>query len=884
MNKLLFIFQVITNIALAIYNTTVFENTQFLDKQNYYQHVDSIMKQKQNETNENFIKRGRRFIQQNQETHSLRITYDIFKENDQIITEELQTYIESLLDTAFSYYQSLLYVKHIDQNNTFYLKELNNCLGFLIESDHFVTGIEESDLHLYISFKQSDTDIIASAGHCYIDPFLQRPTFGRILLNLSYFQKINRTNLQFFRDLQSIMHETLHILGFSTASMNYWIDPETNEPYTFKNVHKILKQKMIDDREVSVLSSANILKTIRVYYGCESIEGMLLENQGSDYTKNQHWERSILMNELMSGSSNPEGGVFSLFNIALLRDTGFWDVVDENQANPIYWGKNQGCQFYENKCQADLKYDEFEDIDGIFDCSFTGEGFGVSQTDPFSDDCPIIYPTDSQLCINYEQYQQPYKIDNKYQDNLMFNYSTQSRCFKSTISLDDSAASFANFRCLKSFCNEEGTQVTIQIDQLQIDFICKQEGQTLLVEDGTKSYGKIICPKSFPRFCSSFQNICPQFCSQNGYCVKGKCHCNRGFFGNDCSQRCNEENEDGQCAIKCPPDQYINPDRTCSKDCPQGYFKNSESKTCEKCDFSCSKCNGPSNQNCLDCHILSYLKNNTCVSECGEGYFKNKQSKQCQKCIEGCVKCSNDKVCEECDALNGYIQSSNLCKNTFCDSQCLTCVPHQKEKCTSCSQDYYLDKTQQTCQDSNNCPPGYYSDYEKRECIPCDEGCLLCKNSSYNCQSCDETKNYTLFGNKCFQLINCFSPCKTCLDESNSVKCATCVHNYYLQGEECVEQCSIGYYLHENKCLKCNQNCESCINHSDNCMSCSQDKQLSNSKCYSKCMQGQIWVNGFCVDRPVASYNAVIQNRVLSAKNNQFQLLILCLLVLIALI
>lgn len=60
--------------------------------------------------------------------------------------------------------------------------------------------------------------------------------------------------------------------------------------------------------------------------------------KGNELTRNQHWERSILMNELMTGSSTPAGGVFSIFTVALLKDTGFWDEVDENLTGKIFWG------------------------------------------------------------------------------------------------------------------------------------------------------------------------------------------------------------------------------------------------------------------------------------------------------------------------------------------------------------------------------------------------------------------------------------------------------------------------------------------------------------------------------------------------------------------
>lgn len=78
--------------------------------------------------------------------------------------------------------------------------------------------------------------------------------------------------------------------------------------------------------------------------------------QGGDLTRGQHWERSILMNELMTGSQIPGSGVLSIFSVSLLRDTGFWGEIDENFVGDIYWGRGRGCDFFEHKCFGELKY------------------------------------------------------------------------------------------------------------------------------------------------------------------------------------------------------------------------------------------------------------------------------------------------------------------------------------------------------------------------------------------------------------------------------------------------------------------------------------------------------------------------------------------------
>ena len=37
--------------------------------------------------------------------------------------------------------------------------------------------------------------------------------------------------------------------------------------------------------------------------------------------------------------------IFSIFDVAALKDTNWYDFVDDTLVDPTYWGKNQGCDF-----------------------------------------------------------------------------------------------------------------------------------------------------------------------------------------------------------------------------------------------------------------------------------------------------------------------------------------------------------------------------------------------------------------------------------------------------------------------------------------------------------------------------------------------------------
>ena len=54
-------------------------------------------------------------------------------------------------------------------------------------------------------------------------------------------------------------------------------------------------------------------------------------------------------------------------------------------------------------------------------------------------------------------------------------------------------------------------------------------------------------------------------------------------------------------------------------ECKDGYYKNSEKKTCLKCDKTCTKCFGPTSGDCKACipgYILNVFKCDTCHPYC----------------------------------------------------------------------------------------------------------------------------------------------------------------------------------------------------------------------------------------------------------------------------
>lgn len=140
------------------------------------------------------------------------------------------------------------------------------------------------------------------------------------------------------------LHEIIHVLGFSGGSIQYWLDTSVGALYG-ADTSKITTTQTIRGFSTTVLKSPNVLATARKYYNCNTLTGMQLENQGGAGSLGSHWERTIIESEVMTSSAIFEGSNLTYFTAALLKDTGYWDDVNENLTDPIYWGKNKGCNF-----------------------------------------------------------------------------------------------------------------------------------------------------------------------------------------------------------------------------------------------------------------------------------------------------------------------------------------------------------------------------------------------------------------------------------------------------------------------------------------------------------------------------------------------------------
>lgn len=172
---------------------------------------------------------------------------------------------------------------------------------------------------------------------------------------------------------------------------------------------------------------------------------------------------------------------------------------------------------------------------------------------------------------------------------------------------------------------------------------------------------------------------------------------------------------------------------TCQSICPDGFYSDIITNTCSACNLLCSKCLGPSSNECITCPTGTLLlfagSTSQCVSKCPNTHFEN-----------------SDRVCQLCDS------KCKTCFGTY--SNCLTCsLPDYfiDNNCVSiCPGNYFGDNSTATC--VKNCPKPNFPYAVTKICVPCYNDCLECIGFGSNeCTLCNS--------NKMFEEGSCVSSC-----------------------------------------------------------------------------------------------------------------------------
>lgn len=389
-------------------------------------------------------------------------------------------------------------------------------------------------------------------------------------------------------------------------------------------------------------------------------------------------------------------------------------------------------------------------------------------------------------------------------------------------------------------------------------------------------------------------------CTNNTHYTKSECPKNSNYH--ECVQRTNTANCTGfsVSSDECTDCKtgYMVENGFCVENCPasQGYTKNcdisqfirgnvcpndGEYYVCNTIRTQIKGCTSyvPDKDQCAICSSEYLLKNGTCVEKC-PGYTKT-------TCVINYQYISS--VCENDESYHTCATRSNItgCSNFAIDSDTCTdckdgyrlnggkcieiCPGYTKTTCTlsshyissTCSEDtsYHICTARtnvvgcsgfaaasDTC---TSCIDGYKLN-SSGKCIEICPGytktaCII--NSQYISSTCSDDADYHI----CSGRTNTVG-CSTFVIDAD--QCLTCIDNYEISGNKCIEQCPSSqytkgscdnsYYWTKSECPK-NSNYHECVQrnntigctsyatNADKCLTCDENYEINGDKCVEQC-------------------------------------------------
>ena len=387
---------------------------------------------------------------------------------------------------------------------------------------HLRTTTQDADLILMFTATATRKDrFVAWAAACQIHPVTGRPIAGQVNIN-PYFVSMKKK--KFFDQFANVLHEIYHVMGFANNMFKYFIEPNTLRR---KRVSETFAENRSGRGFKYHIVSPRVVEFGRKHYGCRSLEGVPVEDNGSPGSAGSHWAKIALGNEMMVANT-VASPVISLFTLKLLEDSG-WYQINEDMAEEFFWAKGTGCKFIKS---AKCSYSGHTCGKGT---AGTGEGCfydytfqAICSSDAFQNQCNFFTGTDFN------------RMDCRVEENRDLNrgmlfdekYGFSSRCFNGNLREYVDPYRYrphGNF-CYKARCEKD--KISFMVNGQT--YYCKKDGQEIKNPGGY--HGFIKCPK-IRDFCTQLDASCPFDCYMNGRCVRGgKCYCYSGYTGKYCKK------------------------------------------------------------------------------------------------------------------------------------------------------------------------------------------------------------------------------------------------------------------------------------------------------------------------------------------------------------
>lgn len=408
----------------------------------------------------------------------LRITFDYELDGLSIANHAL---IVDALEDARIRFSQLLEVASVSGN---LVLEGSSCGGYAFPPEALTEGIADTDLYILVQVA-SQMDSVLAGMSCERDS-KGRPVSGVVFVDPAKLDKLSSG---------VVAHEVIHVLGFSA-----WVF-ENLGALSGNPSLEVLKTFTERGHSVKKLVTPNALRKAREHFGCDSLNGVELEDGGGAGTAGSHLEERIYRDELMSSlATSGYSDALSGITLGFLEDTG-WYRPDYSLAEPLIWGKGEGCSFALTSCSS-WSDDYFCTEGGGLRCDFARQFTGFCDLTTYGSALPShfqYFPSPTQggmwgfadYCPSYTAYSNldcdnPSNNGQSFASNTGQQYGENSRCFEST--LTKSGHNGFGVGCYPASC--ESGVLSLQVDG--VFHACPAGGGSLCDVPGHE--GCLTCP------------------------------------------------------------------------------------------------------------------------------------------------------------------------------------------------------------------------------------------------------------------------------------------------------------------------------------------------------------------------------------------------------
>ncbi|XP_024524216.1 uncharacterized protein LOC112344166 isoform X1 [Selaginella moellendorffii] len=410
--------------------------------------------------------------------------------------------------------------------------------GVQLPRQYVDEGVWEADLVLLVTTRPTTGNTLAWAVACERDQW-GRAIAGHVNVAPRHLTAEAETLLS-----ATLIHEVMHVLGFDPHAFAHFRDERKRR--RSEVVVQSYDSKL--QRAVTRVVLPRVVMHSRQHYGAYSTEigGLELEDGGGRGTAGSHWEKRLLMNEIMTGSVDTRS-VVSAMTLALLEDSG-WYRANYSMAEQLDWGRSQGEAFLTSPCNQ-WKGAYFCNSTHSSGCTYNREAEGYCPIVRYSGDLPnwaryFLEPNKggqsslADYCAYFVAYSDGSCTDvnsARVPDKMLGEMrGHDSRCMASSLvrtgfvrgTLTQGNGCYQH-RCV-------GDRLEVAVDSFWKS--CPREGGPIQFPNFN---GELICP-AYSELCDEVRSMpgeCLNGCNLNGECIQGKCSCFLGYDGEDCGTR-----------------------------------------------------------------------------------------------------------------------------------------------------------------------------------------------------------------------------------------------------------------------------------------------------------------------------------------------------------